>query len=128
LSTYLWLPPCSVIPSYVLFLHLLSRGSADVPALLTEVTQAREAAAATEATRITVVLAAETSAQDAAAARDSAALCVMDVENWATLVERVALEKESRVEEENAMALASAHEDAKGFLWKITLLEGKLAV
>jgi hypothetical protein len=31
--------------SYILFLQLLSQGSADVPALLVEVTRAREAAA-----------------------------------------------------------------------------------
>jgi hypothetical protein len=37
-----------------------------MPALLAEVTRAREAAIATEVTRIMVVLAAETSAQEAA--------------------------------------------------------------
>jgi hypothetical protein len=30
------------------------------------------------------------------------------------------------VEVENAVALASAHEDAKGHVWKVTLLEGML--
>jgi hypothetical protein len=39
----------------------------------------------------------------------------------------VALEKVSRVEAQNAMALASAREDAKDFLQKIALLEGELA-
>jgi hypothetical protein len=32
------------------------------------------------------------------------------------------------MEVENAMTLASAHEDADGFVRKITLLEGELAV
>jgi hypothetical protein len=46
--------------------------------LLPEVTQAREASAATEAACIMVVLAAETSTQEATAAWDSAALRVKD--------------------------------------------------
>jgi hypothetical protein len=50
----------------------------DVSALLTEVTRAWEATTTAEAARVTTVLAAETSAQEATAARDSAALCVMD--------------------------------------------------
>jgi hypothetical protein len=33
----------------------------------------------------------------------------------------------STVEAEDAAALASAHEDAKGVVWKIVLLEGELA-
>jgi hypothetical protein len=32
----------------------------------------------------------------------------------------------SKVEAENAVALASAHDDVKDFVWKITLLEGEL--
>jgi ketosteroid isomerase-like protein len=58
---------------------------------------------------------------------DSAALRVKDVEDWAALVEREALERVSRVKAENATVLASAHEDAKGFTCKITLLEDELA-
>jgi ribosomal protein S2 len=54
---------------------------------------------------------------------DRATLHVMDVEDWATLVERVALEKVSRVEAENAAVLASSREDAEGFVRKITQLE-----
>jgi hypothetical protein len=38
-------------------------------------------------------------------------------------VEREALERVSRAEVENAMVLASAHEDAEGFARKIALLE-----
>jgi hypothetical protein len=59
-------------------LQLLSRVNVDVPVLLIEVTQAREASAATEAACIMVVLAAETSTQEATAAWDSAALRVKD--------------------------------------------------
>jgi hypothetical protein len=40
----------------------------------------------------------------------------------------VAPERVSRVEAENAAVLASAHEDAKGFVLKIALLEDGLAV
>jgi hypothetical protein len=54
---------------------------------------------------------------------DRATLHVMDAEDRATLVERVALEKVSRVEAENAVVLASAHEDAEGFVRKIAQLE-----
>jgi hypothetical protein len=50
------------------------------------------------------------------------------VEDRDALVERVALEKVSRVEVENATELASAREDAEGFVWKIALLEGELVV
>jgi hypothetical protein len=42
-------------------------------------------------------------------------------------VEREAQERVSRAGEENTMALASTHEDAKGFVQKIALLEGDLA-
>jgi hypothetical protein len=97
-----------------------------VPALLTKVTRAREAAAAAEATRIKVVLIAETSTEEAAAARDGTALCVKDVEDRDTQAEREALEKVLRAKAEKAMALTFAHEDAEGLVQKITLLEGKL--
>jgi hypothetical protein len=45
--------------SCVLFLQLLSQSSADVPALLAEVTQARLAATAAEATHVVAMLAAD---------------------------------------------------------------------
>jgi CYTH domain-containing protein len=80
-----------------------------------------------EAARIAVVLATKTSSQGAAAAWDSATLRVKDVEDRATLAEREVLERVSRVEAENTMALASARLDVKGFIWKIALLEGELA-
>jgi hypothetical protein len=51
------------------------------------------------------MLDAEISAREASAARDSATLRDKDVEDQATLAERVALERMSRVE--NAMTLAS---------------------
>jgi hypothetical protein len=122
-----WLSSCSFISTCVLSLQLLSRRSADVPVLLVEVTRAREAAAAVEAARVTTVLAAETSAQEAAVVRVSAALHVKDAKDPTNVTEREALERVSRVEVENAMVLASAREDAEGFVQKITLLEGDLA-
>jgi hypothetical protein len=53
-------------------------------------------------------------------------VCV-DEEVRAALEEREAQEKVSRLEAENAVALASAREDAKGFVWMITVLEDELA-
>jgi hypothetical protein len=50
----------------------------------------------------------------------------MDAEDRATLAERGALERVSRVEVLNAVALASTREDAEGLVQKITLLEGEL--
>jgi hypothetical protein len=74
-----------------------------------------------------VAFATETSAQEAAAVWDNIALHVKDAEDRFTLVEREALESVSRVELKNATALASAREDAKGSIRKITLLGGELA-
>jgi hypothetical protein len=65
----------------------------DVPALLVEVTRVQEAAAIAEATHVAVVLATETSAQEATMVRDSAALHVKDAKDQAALSERVALER-----------------------------------
>jgi hypothetical protein len=59
--------------------------------------------------------------------RDSATILVKDVVDWAALAERKALERVSRVEVENAVALASTCKDAEGLLRKIALLEGELA-
>jgi hypothetical protein len=56
--------------------------------LQVEVTRAREAVATVEAAWVTAILAAETSAQEAAAARDSTAIRVKDADNPAALVER----------------------------------------
>jgi hypothetical protein len=63
-----------------------------MPTLLMEVTWARDTATTVESTRVTVVLATETFAQEAVMVRDSAALRVKDVENWAALAKRVTLE------------------------------------
>jgi hypothetical protein len=60
-------------------------------------------------------------------ARDSATILVKDVEDWAALAKREALDTVSRVEVESAAALASAREEAKCLVWKITLLKGELA-
>jgi hypothetical protein len=59
---------------------------------------------------------------------DNATLSVKDVEDWAALEKRVGLEKVSRMEAESVVVLASAHEDAEGFVQKMDLLEGELAV
>jgi hypothetical protein len=48
------------------------------------------------------------------------------VEDRANLVERKALERVSRVEVENAASLASACEDAEGFVRNTTLHEGEV--
>jgi hypothetical protein len=61
--------------------------------LLAEVTQAWEVAAAAEATRIVVIIAVETSAQEAIVAWDSTTLRVKDAKDEAALVEREALER-----------------------------------
>jgi hypothetical protein len=111
---------------YVLFPRLLSRGSVDVPALLAEVTQVWEIAIAAEATRATVILATEASAQETVVAWDSTNLRVKDAEDWAALAEREALERVSRVAAENATTLASTHEDVEGLTQKIVVLEDEL--
>jgi hypothetical protein len=59
--------------------------------------------------------------------RDSAAVCVKDAEDWASLAEREVRERVSRVEMENITTLASAREDEEGLIRKIALLEGELA-
>jgi hypothetical protein len=104
--------------SYVLFLHL---------AMLAEVTRVRETTATTEAAHVAAMLPAETSTRERIVVQDSAALCVKDAENQAALAEREALDRVSRVEVENTMLLASAHEDAEGLARKFALLEDKLA-
>jgi hypothetical protein len=100
----------------------------DVPALLVELTQAQEVVTIAEATHAMAVLAAETSTREAAAAWDNVTLCVKDVEDWASLAEREALEWLSRVEAENVAALASTDEDGEGLPRKVTLLEDELTV
>jgi hypothetical protein len=77
-------------PSYALFLQLFSRGNMDVPELLAEVTQAREATIVAEAARIVAMLVVETSAREASAAWDSATLHVRDAVDRAALAEREA--------------------------------------
>jgi hypothetical protein len=99
----------------------------DMHALLAEVTWVQEVAAAAEAARVTTMLAVETSAQEATVARDNATLCVKDVEDQASQVEREALERLLRAEAENAVVLAAAHEGGEGFARKIALLEDELA-
>jgi hypothetical protein len=97
-----------------------------VPTLRVVVTWAREAAVATEAARVVTVLATETSTWEATAARESAVIHVRDAEDWPTMAEGEAWERLLRVEEENTVALASAHKDVDGVVRKIAVLEGEL--
>jgi hypothetical protein len=90
-------------------------------AMLAEVTRAWVVATAMDSSHVMTLLATKTFTQDAAASQDSAALCAKDMEDWATLAEREALERVLRVEVANAATLASAREDAEGFVWKIAL-------
>jgi hypothetical protein len=90
----------------------LSRGNVDVLVLQAEVTRAWVAAVAVEDALVMAILATETSAHGATVVWDSVALRIKDAEDWATLAEREARERVSRVEVENAVALAYAHEDA----------------
>jgi hypothetical protein len=55
-------------------------------------------------------------AREATAVQDSTTLHVKDAEDQAALMERETLERVSRVEAENTAALASAREDAEGFV------------
>jgi hypothetical protein len=98
-----------------------------MPMLLAEVTRAWEVAAAAEAARSMAMLAVETLAREASAAWNIVAFHVKDAEDRAFLVVREVLERMSRVETENAVPLAFAHEDAECLIQKIVLLEGLLA-
>jgi hypothetical protein len=69
-----------------------------------------------EAARVVVVFAAETSAQEAAAARDTVILCVNHAEDWAALVEREAQKRVSKMGAENVAVLACAREEAGGLV------------
>jgi hypothetical protein len=66
--------------------------------------------------RITTVLTTKTSAQEATVAWDSIAILVKDAEDRATLAEREARERVSRVEAENAVTLTSSHEEVEGLV------------
>jgi hypothetical protein len=98
-----------------------------MPALLAKVAWAWEAATTMVVTRVTVVLAVETSAKEVVAALDVTTLRVKDAEDLVILAEREAWERVSTVEVENVMALAFSREDAEGLVRKIALLEGELA-
>jgi hypothetical protein len=92
-----------------------------------EVTRAWEVVVAAEAAHVTVVRAAEGFAQEPAMARESAMALVWEVEARATLVEREAWERVSRVEVESDVVLASAHGEVEDLARRISLLEGELA-
>jgi hypothetical protein len=78
--------------------------------------RAWEAAAIAEATRATMVLAAETSAQETTTEQDSAAILIKDVEDRVSLAEREAWERVLRVEAESIMMLAFAHNKVEGLV------------
>jgi hypothetical protein len=124
--------PCQTTSSlltcffHALFPQLQSQDSADVTTLHVEVTRAWGASTIAEADHVVAVLGHETSAQEAAVARDDTTLCIKDVDDWAALAEREALEWVSQVEAENSAALAFVHEDAEGLVRKIALLEDEL--
>jgi hypothetical protein len=99
-----------------LFSQHLSRGSVGTLALQVELTEAREVATVAEAAEVAVVHVAETSAQEAAAVKESAAIHGRDAKDRATLAEREAQERELSVEVENIMALASAHKDTEALV------------
>jgi hypothetical protein len=80
-----------------------------------------------EAAHAVAILAAKTSAREAAVARDSATLHINDAEDQATLVGREALEQVARAEAENVRMLACACEDIEVLARKVTLLEDELA-
>jgi hypothetical protein len=97
-----------------------------MPVFLAEMTRVREAAIAAEAACIMVVLSTKTSAQEATIAGDRATLHVKATEDRVAMAKRKARERISRVEAENNVVLASAHDDAEDLVWKISLLEGEL--
>jgi hypothetical protein len=66
--------------------------------------------------RVTTVLTTKTSAQEATVAWDSIAILIKDAEDRATLAEREARERVSRVEAENAVTLTSSHEEVEGLV------------
>jgi hypothetical protein len=66
--------------------------------------------------RVTAVLTTKTSAQEATVAWDSIAILVKDAEDRATLAEREARERVSRVEAENVVTLTSSHEEVEGLV------------
>jgi hypothetical protein len=91
------------------------------------VTQAQETAGAVEAARVATMHDTEASAQEVTTAWESVVALVKDAEDQAVLAKRETRERESRVEAENARALASIHGEVEGFASRIGLLEGEPA-
>jgi hypothetical protein len=96
----------------VMFLQLLSQGSADVIILWAEVSWARGAIAAAEA---------------AYAGHGIVNLHINGAEDWVALAEWEALEWVSRVEVENSAGLSYSHAGAEDLARKFILLEDKLS-
>jgi hypothetical protein len=74
-----------------------------------------------EAANVTTVCATE-----AAVTLESVMTFIREAKAWATLAEREAQKRVSRMEAESVAALASAHGEAEGFAWRIALMEGEL--
>jgi hypothetical protein len=69
----------------------------------------------------------EASAQESVVARESTVILVTDVDDRATLADKEARERVSRLVAESVMPLASAQEVVESFTQSVALLEGALA-
>jgi hypothetical protein len=85
-----------------------------------------EAAIAAEVALVTVVHVTEASYQEVVVTQENVAALVRDAEDRATLAERETQERVSRVEVENAIALAFARGEVEDFIRRIALLKGNL--
>jgi hypothetical protein len=90
------------------------------------VTRVREAATVAEAPHIMMKLVVETSAKEAAIARESIVTLVTGAKDHACLSEWEARDRMSRVEAESAAVLASTREEAESNVRRVALLEGEL--
>jgi hypothetical protein len=124
------LPPSSSMltcPLLVLLHSFYLGGSADATVQQAEVAWVREVIAIAEVAHAMAMLAAEASAREAVVARDGATFCINEAKDRVAVTEREVSKRESRVEAEHLIALASAHADAEGLARRIALLEGELA-
>jgi hypothetical protein len=105
----------------LLLLHFLAWDTTGIPGSQEEATQAWEVA------RATVVHAGKASARENVVAWENTVALIKEVHDWATLAEREACERVSRMEVENATALASTRGEAEVLPRRVALLEGELA-
>jgi hypothetical protein len=83
-------------------------------------------APATKVARVATILLVDIYAQEDTTARDSAVICIKDMDDRATLAQREAQVRVSRVEAETTVENASTHEDVEGLVRMIAFLEGEL--